>query len=511
MADESQTEEGAVGTGVSEGGEAGEARQKLGLEIKIDAKSDCERHVTITVPRADITRYFEETYVDLVPRADVPGFRVGKAPRRLVEKQFKDRVVEQVKGKLLMDSLSQVTAEGHFSAISEPDFDYDAIQLPDDGPMTFEFNIEVRPEFDMPEWKGMSVDRPEHKFSDEDVENRLARLLERYADLTPFDGPASANDAIVVNATFKHNGETISELKDETIRLRHELSFADAKLDGFDKLMVGAKAGEKRSAKIKLSEDSDREDLRGQELDVEFEVLDVKKMELPELTNEFLDRIGGFGDRAELVREVRGTMEKQFGFHQQRHVRTQVLGQLLKNAKWSLPPKVLQGQAKRELERMILELRSNGFTDEQIQQYANDLRRNSLKRTETLLKEHFILERIAEENQIEAGPEDYDQEIKLIAEQQEESPRKVRARLEKRGQMDTLRNQIVERKVLELVLENAKVKAVPFQPQRDDVEAVEFTIAQVAGQDIPEAKPGAVLEPLPGENDKKTNETPSYR
>lgn len=488
----------------TEGGEQQPAaRPKLTLSVKIDNKSDCERHVTVTVPHEDIKRYFEETYVDLIPKADVPGFRVGKAPRRLVEKQFKERVAEQVKGKVLMDSLAQITADGQFSAISEPDFDYDAINLPDSGPMTFEFNIEVRPEFDLPEWKGMSVDRPDHTYTDEEVEQRLGRLLERYADFAPFDGPASKNDAVVVNILFTHDGNTISALKDETIRIRSELSFADAKIDGFDKLMVGSKAGDARSTKVKISEDSEREDLRGKEVTVEIAVLDVKKLELPDLSKEFLDRVGGFESREELLAEVRKTMEKQLEFHQQRHIRTQVLGQLLKNAKWSLPPKVLQGQARRELERMILELRSSNFSDDQIQQYANDLRRNSIRRTETLLKEHFILERIAEENQIEAMADDYEKEIKLIAEQQDESPRKVRARLEKRGQMDTLRNQIVERKVLALVIDNAKVKSVPYQPPRDDVEAVEFTIAEAAGQDIPEAKPGAVLEPLPGSEEKK--------
>ncbi len=101
-----------------------------------------------------------------MPTAAVPGFRAGRAPRKLVETRFRKDVGEQVKGTLLMDSMTQVTEDEEFSAISEPDFDFDAVEVPDEGPMTFEFDIEVRPEFDLPKWKGLKIERPVREFSD---------------------------------------------------------------------------------------------------------------------------------------------------------------------------------------------------------------------------------------------------------------------------------------------------------------------------------------------------------
>src|SRR6478609_5628084 len=139
--------------------ETKEEKARLGLDVKIDKPSACERHVTVTIAQDDVSRYLKEAFSELMPKAELPGFRPGRAPRKLVESRFKEHVADQVKGKILMDSLSQLSYDHHFTAISEPDFKMESVQLPDDGPMVFEFDIEVRPEFDLPQWKGLTIDR----------------------------------------------------------------------------------------------------------------------------------------------------------------------------------------------------------------------------------------------------------------------------------------------------------------------------------------------------------------
>ncbi len=123
-----------------------------------------------------------------------------------------------------------------------------------------------------------------------------------------------------------------------------------------------------------------------------------------------------------------------------------------------------------------------------IRAYMNDIQQNAMASTERALKEHFILERIAEEEKLEVSAEDYDAEVELIAEQADESPRRVRARLEKRGLMDTLRNQIIERKAIELIQSQAEFKDVPHKPQKEEVAAVNYALAGAAAAEIPEAK-----------------------
>jgi trigger factor len=132
-----------------------------------------------------------------------------------------------------------------------------------------------------------------------------------------------------------------------------------------------------------------------------------------------------------------------------------------------------------------MELRRSGFSEADIRARENLLRQNSTASTATALKEHFILERIAEDQKIEVDDGDYDKEIFLIAAQSGESPRRVRAQLEKRGLMDVLRNQIIERKVLELVQSEAKFKDEPYEPEKVDTEAIAIAAGGGAGGDIP--------------------------
>src|SRR6185295_2385682 len=108
--------------------EASTEKKRINLEIKIDSPSACQRHVTIKIPHEDVERYFDDAFGELMPGATVPGFRAGRAPRKLVEHRFKKEVKDQVKSNLLMDSMAQVSEEQKLAAISEPDIDLSAVE-----------------------------------------------------------------------------------------------------------------------------------------------------------------------------------------------------------------------------------------------------------------------------------------------------------------------------------------------------------------------------------------------
>jgi len=269
------------------------------------------------------------------------------------------------------------------------------------------------------------------------------------------------------------------------VRIRPTLSFRDARLDGFDKLMKGVKGGDNRTAEVTLTKDAPNEDLRGKKVNLEFEVLDVKKLKLPELTEDFLQELGSFTTEAELRDAIRKNLQRQLEYQQQKIARTQISALLTKSADWELPKGLLQRQSARELERAVMELRRSGFSEAEIRARENMLRQNSAASTATALKEHFILERIAEEEKIAEEESDYEKEIFLIAAQSGESPRRVRAQLEKRGLMDVLRNQIIERKVLEVVQSEAKFKDEPYEPEKSDTEAISMAAGGGTGGEIP--------------------------
>ncbi len=478
---------------------------KLELSVDIDETSSCGRHVTVTIPREEIERYFAMQFDDLVPKAEVPGFRPGKAPRKLVEKKFRKQLTDRVKGQLIMDSLAQVNDGETFSAISEPDLDYEQVQIPEEGDFKYEFNIEVRPEFELPTYKGLTLTRPEHDFTDQDVDEYIQNMKAERTVLVPVDEPAQANDTVICRITTTLDGEPVATIPEATLVVKPEIDFADATLEGFAELIIGAEADETRATKVEISKFAENEAVREKEVDVTFEILDVKRPEM--ISDEDLSEALGLPDEADLREMVRTVLERQLQYSQRQTIRDQITAALTESASWDLPQELLDRQAKRELQRAVMEMQSSGFTHAQILARENALRKDIHERTAVLLKEHFVLERIAEEEEIEDSPGDYEAEIMRIAMQRNDSPRRVRARLERTGQMDALRNMIIESKVIDLITENATFEGTEYEDaNREDSEV--FSSAEFVGgrkASIPEAKyEGGEAPAIPGlEKDKK--------
>src|SRR6202030_107174 len=161
---------------------------------------------------------------------------------------------------------------------------------------------------DLPKWQGLAIERPVREFTDADVEKQLQDLLARRGRLVPHEGAASVGDYVTVNLTFKHGGETLSSAQEETIRIRPVLSFRDGRVERFDKLMKGVKAGETRQGEAKLSADAPNVALRGKTIEAIFEVLEVKKLEVPPLTPALLEELGDFKSEGELRDAVKDTL-----------------------------------------------------------------------------------------------------------------------------------------------------------------------------------------------------------
>lgn len=459
--------------------------QTLKLDVTIEELSTCQRKVKVSIPREEIDRYHEEAVGDLMPTALLPGFRPGRAPRKLVGSRFKTELYDQIRSKLLNDALSRVTEQEKLAPISEPDLDVAAVILPDDGPMTFEFTIEVRPEFEMPQWKGLAINRPVREIDDADVDESINNLLRERGRLVPAKGAPQPDDLVVANLRFTGpDGKLLSHAEEMEIVVRPKLSLADAEVIGFADLLAKAKAGETVTCELTVSDEAAVEELRGKQVSMELELLDLKRFETPELTPELLADLGDFETAEDLREAIHKQLENQLSWHQRKQVRQQVSASLTASATWELPPDLLRRQSQRELERSILELRRSGFDDDSIRRYVNELRQSVMASTARALKEHFILEKIAEAENVADSPADYDAEIRAIATQSGESPRRVRASLERRGLMDVLRNQIIERKTIDLITSEAKFTDTPFEFPKPDAEAIDHAVCGVAaGED----------------------------
>ena len=464
--------------------------RKLTLEVDVQERSSCERHVKVTVSEDDVNYYVDREVNEIQENQSIPGFRAGKAPRKVVAKRYRKEIRERAKNALLIDSLQQANDDQNMTPISEPDFKYDAIVLPESGAFIYEYDVEVRPTFDIPNWKGLKLERPTRDFTPEDVDAAIKRIQASYGSLEPKgdDEPAELGDYIHTKLSFEVDGGVLRQAENETIRIRPTLSFHDCAIKDFDKLMVGVKAGDVRKTTVTLSDDAADESLRGKEIDAIFEIMEVDRAIIPEINEEFLARMGGFATLGDFRDAVQETMQRQMEHEQQQTARRQISAVLTKDANWELPHTLLRRQQYRELSRQIYELQRSGFSDDIIKKHMNYLRQNSMQATAQALKEHFIFEAIAESENIEATDSDYEFEIMLIASQTGETPRRVRSRIEKSGNMDVLRNQIIERKVVNMIMDEAEFTDVPYEMDAladESEEAVDRAVG-AKEEDIPE-------------------------
>ncbi|MBL8797574.1 MAG: trigger factor [Planctomycetia bacterium] len=444
--------------------------QKLTQAVEFKDVGPCKKHIKVTIERGAIDQKLQEKFKELVKDQEmvVAGFRPGKAPRKIVERRFRKDVTDQIKSEVLLQSLEQLAEEHDVAPLSPPNIDPTKIEIPNDGPMIYEFEVEVRPQFDLPNYRGLKLKRPVKTFTDADVTKELQRLLEPYGQLMPKpaasgQGEPTADDGdhVIVDITTKQGVRVLSTATEVKVRVSPKLAFKDGVAEKFGEQIKGAKAGETRNIDITLSDAVADDALRNQTVQASFLVKDVKTVQLPEITHELCHEFGVHSE--EQLRElIRRVLDRRLEYEQRQAARRQVLAQIGAASQWDLPQDLLMRQSRNALRRRVTEMRAAGMSDEEINGQMRLLQQDVVSSTALALKEHFVLQKIAEVEKLEVNKDDIDSEIQRLAAQYDESPRRIRARLEKDDMMDSLEIELIERKSLDLVLANAEYEDVPL-------------------------------------------------
>ncbi len=455
-------------------------KQRLNIDVLISDAGPCRKHVVVRVPRSDIDRISEDVVSELAKTADVPGFRRGRAPRKLIAKRFRREIEEEVRQKVLLQSLEQLTEETDLEPIDEPDLDVEALEIPEEGDFEYEFEVEVRPEFELPEYKGMKLLRPVRDISDEDVDTYLRVIRLEMASNEPTDEPAQPDDVLTLSAQFFHNGQLIREMNRLVVHLRPKLSFVDAEIPNFDQLMTGARKGDVRECDVQISKEAFLVSMRGETVHARFEVKEIARPRLPAI-KEVCERLG-FETEEELRYALSQRLEQQVEYLQRERAREEILQKIAESATWELPESLVAKQVENAVRRQILEMQQAGFTLREIRARENELRQRAISETREAIKQHFVLDKIATQEKIEVTPADIDQAIRTMAEWAGENPRRLRARLTKSGMIENLEAQVRERRTIELIMEHAEFEDVPIELDElidtAEVDAVEVSICQ---------------------------------
>ena len=426
------------------------------MEVKVESLAACKKRLSITLSREEIKAKMEERYAELEQEAQVPGFRPGRAPRRLVEKRFHEAVEEETRAKLISESLTKALEEQKLDVIGEPDLDPEKIEMPADGPLTFTIDLEVRPEFEAPDYIGIPVNVEQPTVGDAEVAQSLERLRESHGRLeeVPAGGEAKDNDIVTGDVAIQAGDVVV--LDRQSVRMpASAIVIEGIRLEKFGELLKGVKAGETRTTKMTIDQTAEKEDLRGKEVELRVKVNRIERVALPDdaavlkaTDHEDMDAL-----KRTLRRELEGRSDQVFRERQENALH----GWLMEQAKFDLPEELAKRHANSLLQRTVMGLQYRGVPVDEIEKRLEEIRGASTERAARELKLMFILDAIAKKEKVEATDAEVDARVRFMAVQQGRRDDRLREEMEAEGTLANLRSQIRDDKVTRMLLEKAKI------------------------------------------------------
>ncbi len=429
-------------------------------QIKIEDAGPATKKVSVEVPQELIATKLEEQFKQLRREAALPGFRPGHAPQKLIEKRFHNDVRDQVRRNVISESYEQAVSKHSLNVIGEPQFDNpDDIKLPESGSLTYSFEIEVQPDFQLPPLTGLTVKKPKVEVKDEHLDQAMLNLRQQQGALVPVeDRGVEAGDYLVADVHLKADGAEVVHQHDAQV-IAKPGRFAGIQIDDLDVKLQGMKPGEKREFTVTASETHQDEKLRGKQVTVDVALKDIKKLELAEINQQFLEGLG-FENEAELREALREQMLQRVEYDVQQSMRDQINNYLLQNVFIDLPSKLSDKQGDRVLKRRRIELLMRGMPEDQVDAQIDQLRGTVKDEAIRDLKLFFILQKIANQQNVEVDEAELNGRIATLAAQSGRRPEKVKQEMSADGSLMSMFIQMREQKALDKILETAKIEEV---------------------------------------------------
>ena len=425
--------------------------------------------VEAEVPPEEVERRVAQAAKRLGQGIRVPGFRAGKAPPPvIVQRMGRDAVLDEAVRDSIGTWYSAAIDSAHVVPVGEPQLDMG--DLPAQGqPLTFSIEIGVRPKATLGEYKGLEVGRREAVVPDEAISEELDRLRERSARLDTVERPAGKGDFVVMDYVGTRDGEPFAggEGRDQMVEVG-----SGRLVPGFEEQLEGAAAGDERTVTVTFPEDYPAAELAGQEAQFAVTVKEVKAKELPELDDD-LAAEGGFDTLDELREDIRNRLAEVDTAQIEGEFREAALDSAVQAATVEIPEALVEARARELWDSMLHSLAHQGINRETYLRIAGrdeaEIVEQSKPDAEQALRREAVLAAIIEAEEIEPSDEEVFEAVEQAAAEGggRVSPKKLLERLKSQGRLDSLKQDLAQRKALELVTESAKAISVEQAQARE--------------------------------------------
>ncbi len=454
--------------------------EKLKMPVKIEDVSPSKKKMVFEIPQSEIQEKLDKSIDELMKTVAMPGFRPGHAPRRLVERKMGDDIRDQVKVELITENYQKAVEEHKLEILREDDFNPDSVELPKEGALTFEFNVEVKPEVTLPDYEKPSLEVRKVTVDDSDLEQAMAHLQRSRGNFVEQDKDAGIEerDMLTADVRIAADDTVLHEQNDSQLAVFVQ-SLGGLRLEGLVPALKGKKAGDTVTFDVAVPEDFENKDVAGKTAQATVAVKSVRRINLPELNDELAKSVG-FENLEDMRKAVSERLQRDAEEARENARRMAVADWLLKEVPLEVPEGAAEANASRLFNQQVVSLQMRGVPVDLIQNQAEQLQASSRDRARTELKLSLILEALAKKENIEVSEDEVQARVAMMAQNYQRTPDKMYEDLLKRGQLDSVREQIRDDKAMALLMGRAEFKEV--EPPAEEQQAAE-------GASDEEAKP----------------------
>jgi trigger factor len=433
------------------------------MKVEVEKQPDSVSTLKIELPPEEVSKEWDAIAGSFARFAKIPGYRPGKAPRRVIEAKFRKEIQDELTKKLVSKSYHGAIEQKQLRVVSLTNLE--DVQFGEDKSMRFRATVVTAPEFDLPEYKNISVQLPDTKVSDAEIDTALERLRDQAADFVDVpERGLEMEDFAVIDFEGSIDGKPIRDVAPAASKnlyggKKFWLRLApDNFLPKFCEQIVGLKPGETRDVTVEFPAEFSVKELAGKQAVYNVTLREIKQRVLPPLDDSFAAKLMPDKTLADLRHAIEHDLEHEKEHEVERAKESQIVRYLHEHTQFDLPPSLLRNETRRALGELVQRNRERGVPDEMLKDKEKELVEGAAGLAAHRLRTNFILQRIAEREKIEVSREDVDNRVRQEAARYSVSVEKMRKELNEHDGLNTLAEQVLLGKTLDFLMANVNVE-----------------------------------------------------
>lgn len=428
------------------------------MSLQVEKLEKNMARLTIEVAAEELEKAIEEAYRKERNRISVPGFRKGKAPRKLIEQMYgKEVFYEDAANALISEAYEKELENCEESVVSQPRIN--VVQIEAGKPFIFTAEVALKPEVTLGKYKGVKVDAADLEVTDEEIDAEIGKERDNSARTVPVEGrPVQDGDMTVIDFEGFVDGVAFEGGKGTDYPLTIG---SGAFIPGFEEELIGAEIGKETDVNVTFPEDYQAAELAGKAAVFKCTVKEIKEKELPELDDEFASEVSEFDTLAEYREDVKKNLTERKEAEAKAAKEEKVVEAIIADAQMDIPEAMLATQQRSMADDFAQRIRMQGITIDQYFQFTGLTREAFLEQlkpqAEERIKSRLVLEAVAKAENLEASDEEYTAEIKKMAEAYQMAEDKITEMIGEFEQK-SIKEDICIRKALDLAVESAVEK-----------------------------------------------------